>query len=51
MEIVLSNSQQGYPYSEVSKLCNEWYDKSEEKEKINILQRKVNENEKRNGEI
>ena len=51
MEIVLSNSQQGYPCSEVSKLCNEWYDKSEEKEKINILQRKVNENEKRNGEI
>ena len=42
MEIVLSHSQHGYAYSEVSKLCNEWYDKSEEKEKLNILKRKIN---------
>ena len=44
MEIVLSYSQSGYTYSEVSKLCNEWYAKSEEKEKLNILQRKINNN-------
>lgn len=43
MEIVLSQSQHGYPYSEISKLCNEWYEKSEEKEKLKSLQRKIND--------
>ena len=44
MNIVLSHSQSGYAYNEVSKLCNEWYNKSKEKEQVNILQRKINGN-------
>lgn len=44
MTIVLSPSQHSYTYNEVSKLCNEWYDKSEEKHKLNVLQRKINDN-------
>lgn len=44
MKIVLSHSQSGYAYNEVSRLCNEWYGKSKEKEKLNILQRKINGN-------
>lgn len=44
MNIVLSRLQSGYAYSEVSKLCNEWYDKSQEKEKLNVLKRKIGNN-------
>ena len=44
MNIVLSHLQSGYAYSEVSKLCNEWYDKSQEKEKLNVLKRKIGNN-------
>lgn len=42
MEIVLSHPRYDFFYDEVSKLCNEWYDKSEEKEKINILKKQIN---------
>lgn len=42
MQIVLLHSQSDYFYKEVSRLCNEWYGNSKEKEKLNILQRRIN---------
>lgn len=45
MQIVLSHSQLDYAYNEVSKLCNEWYEKSEEKETFKSLQRKLKSTE------
>lgn len=41
MEIVLSDAQPDYAYNEISKLCNEWYNKSEEKEIIKSLQKNL----------
>lgn len=41
IKIVLSNSQSEYLYGEITKLCNEWYEKSEEKNKVKTLQKRL----------
>lgn len=41
MQVILSHSQPDYTYSEVSRLCNEWYKNSKEKETFKGLQRKL----------
>lgn len=41
IDMITLYSHQDY-YGNISKLCNEWYDQSEEKEKISILKRQIN---------
>ena len=42
IDMITLYSHQDYFYDKTSKLCKEWYNQSEEKEKISILKRQIN---------